>query len=90
MLLSWIDITGVYICNIDEDLRLNNELFGWPAKIEPMFEVSQLKLASRREEAEIALKNRSGPVAIVWLGVSITCCLELKSLVTYCSSTKKR
>ena len=43
----------------DEDLRLNNELFGWPAKIEPMFEVSQLKLAGRREEAESALKNRS-------------------------------
>ncbi|XP_065898705.1 dynein axonemal heavy chain 3-like isoform X2 [Dysidea avara] len=43
----------------DEDLRLNNELFGWPAKIEPMFEVSQLKLASKREEAELALKNRT-------------------------------
>ena len=43
---------------IDEDLRLNNELFGWPAKIEPMFEVSQLKLASKREEAELALKNK--------------------------------
>ena len=47
------------LVHIDEDLRLNNELFGWPAKIEPMFEVSQLKLASKREEAELALKNRS-------------------------------
>ena len=46
------------IC-VDEDLRLNNELFGWPAKIEPMFEVSQLKLASKREEAGLAFKNRS-------------------------------
>ena len=43
---------------LDEDLRLNNELFGWPAKIEPMFEVSQLKLAGKRDEAELALKNK--------------------------------
>ena len=47
----------IYV-HTDDDLRLNNELFGWPAKIEPMFEVSQLKLASKREEAELALKNR--------------------------------
>ena len=58
----WVHVTIIYACYTDEDLRLNNELFGWPAKIEPMFEVSQLKLASRREEAELALKNRSGPI----------------------------
>ena len=55
----------------DEDLRLNNEVFGWPAKIEPMFEVSQLKLAGRREEAESALKNRSVVIATVYHNVII-------------------
>lgn len=52
---------------LDEDLRLNNELFGWPAKIEPMFEVSQLKLAGKREEAELALKNKLVLMATVKL-----------------------
>ena len=83
-------MTGVYAYNIDEDLRLNNELFGWPAKIEPMFEVSQLKLASKREEAELALKNRSGPIMLLYDCMNVICCVELKSLATYFSSTKKR
>ena len=78
----------MYTNYIDEDLRLNNELFGWPAKIEPMFEVSQLKLASKREEAELALKNRL--TAVVCNCMRTMHCVELKNLETCCNSTKKR
>ena len=42
-----------------EDLDLNSKTFQWPALMDPIFEVSQQRLLSRREEAEDQVKAKS-------------------------------
>ena len=44
---------------LDDDLKLNSQTFNWPAKMDPIFEVSQKRLLSRRERAENDLKERT-------------------------------
>lgn len=43
----------------EEDIKLNNQTFNWPGRMEPIFEVSQQRLAARREKAENEVKERS-------------------------------
>ncbi len=43
----------------EEDLELNSQTFQWPARIDPIFEISQHKLVTRREAAENEIKKRS-------------------------------
>lgn len=40
----------------EEDLKLNSQTFNWPARMEPIFEVSQMKLVNRREKVEQELR----------------------------------
>lgn len=40
----------------EEDLKLNSQTFNWPARMEPIFEVSQTRLVSRREKVEQELR----------------------------------
>ena len=42
----------------EEDIKLNSQTLTWPSRMEPIFEVSQKKLATRRETAENQLKER--------------------------------
>lgn len=42
----------------EEDIKLNNQTFNWPGRMEPIFEVSQQRLAGRREKAENDVKER--------------------------------
>lgn len=42
----------------EEDIKLNSQTLTWPSRMEPIFEVSQKKLATRRETAENQLKGR--------------------------------
>ena len=42
----------------DDDLKLNSQTFNWPDKMDPIFEVSQRRLLSRREKAEAELKEK--------------------------------
>ncbi len=42
----------------EEDIKLNSQTFNWPSRMEPIFEVSQQRLASRREKAENQLNQR--------------------------------
>lgn len=42
----------------DEDIRLNSQTFNWPARMEPIFEVSQQRLTAQREGAEDKIKER--------------------------------
>ena len=42
----------------EEDIKLNNQTFNWPGRMEPIFEVSQQRLAARREKAENEVKER--------------------------------
>lgn len=42
----------------EEDLKLNSQTFNWPARMEPIFEVSQMKLVNRREKVEQELRAR--------------------------------
>ena len=42
----------------DDDLKLNSQTFNWPEKMDPIFEVSQRRLLSRREKAEADLKEK--------------------------------
>ena len=42
----------------EEDIKLNNQTFNWPGRMEPIFEVSQQRLAARREKAESEVKKR--------------------------------
>ena len=41
----------------EEDITLNKETFNWPGKMEPVFEVSQQRMVSRREKAENEVKQ---------------------------------
>ena len=49
----------------EEDIKLNNQTFNWPGRMEPIFEVSQQRLAARREKAENEVKERSVGVKLV-------------------------
>ena len=42
----------------EDDIKLNSQTFNWPARMEPIFEVAQQKLATRRELAEDKVKER--------------------------------
>ena len=42
----------------EEDIKLNNQTFNWPGRMDPIFEVGQQRLASRREKAENVIKDR--------------------------------
>lgn len=42
----------------EDDIKLNSQTFNWPARMEPIFEVAQQKLNSRREVAEDQVKVR--------------------------------
>ena len=42
----------------EEDIKLNNQTFNWPGRMDPIFEVGQQRLTSRREKAENEIKER--------------------------------
>ena len=42
----------------EEDLKLNSQTFKWPARMEPIFEVSQARLVKKREKVEQELRGR--------------------------------
>ena len=42
----------------EEDFKLNIQTFNWPGRMEPIFEVSQTRLISRREKASRELRER--------------------------------
>ena len=42
----------------EEDLKLNSQTFKWPARMEPIFEVSQAKMGKKREKVEEELRDR--------------------------------
>ena len=42
----------------EEDIKLNSQTFNWPARMDPIFEVSQQRLAARREKADNLTKQR--------------------------------
>lgn len=42
----------------EEDIKLNSQTFNWPARMEPIFEISQQRLTARREIAEEKIKER--------------------------------
>lgn len=42
----------------DDDIKLNSQTFNWPARMEPIFEVSQQRLTARRDGAEEKIKQR--------------------------------
>lgn len=42
----------------EEDLKLNSQTFKWPARMEPIFEVSGTRLVKKREKVEQELRSR--------------------------------
>jgi hypothetical protein len=42
----------------EDDIKLNCQTFNWPGRMEPIFEVSQQRLTSRREMAEEKVKEK--------------------------------
>ena len=42
----------------EDDIKLNSQTFQWPARMEPIFEVSQQRLTSKRDVIEDQLKAR--------------------------------
>lgn len=42
----------------EDDIRLNSMVFNWPARMDPIFDMSQQRLTARREKAEEVLKDR--------------------------------
>ena len=44
----------------EDDIRLNNQTFCWPGRMDPIFEVSQHRLAAKRELVEERIKERWG------------------------------
>lgn len=42
----------------EDDIKLNSQTFNWPARMEPIFAVSQQHLTSSREVAEDQIKTR--------------------------------
>lgn len=51
LLLDFVDLP-------EEDLILNSQTFQWPARMDPIFEVSQGKLVKKREKVEDELKEK--------------------------------
>ena len=47
-----------YALLVEEDIKLNSQTFNWPARMEPIFEVCQQRLASKREVVEDKVKER--------------------------------
>lgn len=43
---------------LEEDIRLNSQTFNWPAKMNPIFEVCQQRLATNREKTEKAVRDK--------------------------------
>ena len=41
-------VTGFFA---EDDIKLNNQTFNWPGRMDPIFEVGQQRLTSRREKA---------------------------------------
>ena len=39
-------------------MKLNSQTFNWPGRMDPIFEVSQKRLVSKREKAENEVKER--------------------------------
>ena len=48
-------VTGFFA---EDDIKLNNQMFNWPGRMDPIFEVGQQRLTSRREKAENEIKER--------------------------------
>ena len=42
----------------EEDMKWNSQTFNWPAKMDPIFEVSEKRLANQREKAENEVKEK--------------------------------
>ncbi len=42
----------------EDDLKLNNQTFNWPARMDPIFDVAQHKISAKRELAENKIKER--------------------------------
>ena len=42
----------------EEDMKWNSQTFNWPAKMDPIFEVSEKRLANQREKVENEIKDR--------------------------------
>lgn len=42
----------------EDDIKLNSQTFNWPARMEPIFEVAQQRLTTKREVAEEKVKER--------------------------------
>lgn len=49
-----------YALLYEDDIKLNSQTFNWPARMEPIFEVSQQHLTARREIAEEKVKEKYG------------------------------
>jgi dynein heavy chain len=47
-----------YVEFTEDDLKLNSQTFNWPSRMDPIFEVSQKRLATRREKSENDLKEK--------------------------------
>lgn len=49
-----------HLCSFasDEDIKLNSTVFHWPDNINTVFDLSQNRLAMRRERAEEELKKK--------------------------------
>ena len=63
--IMFVSYACSYLCTcvwayvlVEEDIKLNSQTMTWPSKMEPIFEVGQKKLATRREAAENQLKKR--------------------------------
>ena len=74
---------------IEEDIKLHNQTFNWPGRMDPIFEVSQQRLATRREKAENELNDRYVPAisgcwsnegrAVGWMWI-YSCCVLMRLL----------
>lgn len=45
--------------NLDEDIKLNSNVFHWPEQIQQVFDINRGRLTNKRESAEEKLKARS-------------------------------
>ena len=48
---------NIYVFSV-EDIKLNSTVFGWPEHINTVFELSQSRLLSRRDNVEDDLRKR--------------------------------
>lgn len=42
----------------EDDIKLNSQTFNWPAKMDPIFEVSQKRLLTKKDKSEQELKDK--------------------------------